>query len=358
MSEKIANPMGLDGFEFVEFTSLEPEKLMAKFLALGFVKVAKHRNKQVWLFRQGEINFILNGEPNSHAEQFALAHGDSACAMGFRVNDAQFALQRALALGAEEVESEANEDELLIPGIKGIGGSLIYFIDRYQQEMIYDYDFDWLEGVERNPVGSGLTYIDHLTHNLYRGQMDQWAEYYRKLFNFREIRFFDIEGEHTGLVSRAMCSPCNKIRIPLNEGKDDLSQIEEFMVDFKGEGIQHIALGTNNIYNTVETLRKKQIDFMDVPDVYYELLEKRLPNHGEDRQRLNKNYILVDGDTAIVPSKLLLQIFTKPMLGPVFFEIIQRKGDEGFGEGNFKALFESIERDQIRRGYIPTTRGE
>lgn len=346
------NPMGLDGFEFVEYTSVDPQKLAQQFEELGFAAIAKHKSKNVTLFRQGVTNFILNAEPTGYAAEFAKAHGPSACAMGFRVKDANFAFKRALKLGAEAFETPIESGELRLPAIKGIGGSLIYFIDQYGSQTIYDTDFEKIPGTDENPVGVGLTYIDHLTHNVERGNMDTWAEFYIKLFNFREIRYFDIEGNHTGLISRAMSSPCNKIRIPLNEAKDDLSQIEEFLHEFNGEGIQHIAMGTNDIYDTVEQLRKHDIDFLDVPDVYYEMIQDRLPDHGEDVERLNKNYILIDGTTTAGKHELLLQIFTNTMLGPVFFEIIQRKGDEGFGEGNFSALFESIERDQIRRGVI------
>lgn len=346
------NPMGLDGFEFVEYCSPEPDVLAKQFESLGFTAVARHKTKNVTRYQQGDINFILNAEPNSLAARFADEHGPSACAMGFRVKDADFAFKRALELGAEAYETSVAAGELTIPAIHGIGGSLIYFIDRYGDESIYDIDFNPIAGVAPKPVGVGLTYIDHLTHNVRQGQMDTWADFYIKLFNFREIRFFDIQGEHTGLISRAMSSPCDKIRIPLNEATDAQSQIEEFITEFNGEGIQHIALGTDDIFESVETLRTMGVDFMDVPDVYFEMIEDRLPGHGEDVARLNKNYILIDGDTTSGEKKLLLQIFTNTMLGPVFFEIIQRKGDEGFGEGNFKALFESIERDQIRRGVI------
>jgi 4-hydroxyphenylpyruvate dioxygenase len=350
--DEMDNPMGLDGFEFVEYTSPDPQKLAQQFESLGFAAIAKHRSKKVTLYRQGSINFIINVEPKSMAKEFAASHGASACAMGFRVKDATYAYKRALQLGAVPYESSIGAGELPIPAILGIGGSVIYFVDRYGKQSIYDIDFEPIAGASLQPVGAGLQIIDHLTHNVSRGQMDVWADYYRRLFNFREIRYFDIKGKHTGLISRAMSSPCNRIRIPLNEATEDTSQIEEFIREFNGEGIQHIALSTNNIYKSVEQLRKQHVVFMDVPDTYYEMLEERLPNHGEDLPRLHKNYIIVDGDTQHGEKKLLLQIFTETMLGPVFFEIIQRKGDEGFGEGNFKALFESIERDQIRRGVV------
>jgi 4-hydroxyphenylpyruvate dioxygenase len=346
------NPMGTDGFEFVEYTAPDPKALGRLFESMGFAAVARHRSKDVTLYRQGQINFIVNAEPDSFAQAFARVHGPSACAMAFRVADAAYAYRRAVALGAKPVAGKVGPMELNIPAIEGIGGSLIYLVDRYPPAgTIYDIDFRPLPGVDPNPKGAGLTYIDHLTHNVHRGRMDQWARFYETLFNFREIRYFDIEGKLTGLKSKAMTSPCGKIRIPINESSDEKSQIEEFLEAYKGEGIQHIALGADDIYATVEGLSAKGVTFLDTPDTYYELVDKRLPAHGEDLARLKADRILIDG----APTKeggRLLQIFTKTVIGPIFFEIIQRKGDEGFGEGNFRALFESIELDQIRRGVL------
>jgi 4-hydroxyphenylpyruvate dioxygenase len=346
------NPMGTDGFEFVEYTAPDTRALGRLFESMGFTAVAKHRSKDVLLYRQGDINFIVNHEPDSFAQAFARVHGPSACAMAFRVADAAYAFKRAVELGAKPVSGKVGPMELNIPAIEGIGGSVIYLVDRYgAQGSIYDIDFKPVPGVEQNPKGVGLTYVDHLTHNVHRGRMEQWAHFYEKLFNFREMRYFDIEGKLTGLKSKAMTSPCGKIRIPINESSDEKSQIEEFLDAYRGEGIQHIALGCTDIYKTVEALRAKKVKFLDTPDTYYELIDKRLPGHGENIARLKKNKLLVDG----APTKdggLLLQIFTKPVIGPIFFEIIQRKGDEGFGEGNFRALFESIELDQIRRGVL------
>lgn len=351
------NPMGTDGFEFVEYASLDPKPLEALFTSLGFTRIAKHRSKNVHLWRQGDINFILNAEKESHAEGFYSAHGPSANAMAFRVKDAAAAIARARSLGAEVVESKVGPMELNIPAIKGIGGSLLYLVDRYGSQSIYDIDFVPVEGADRHPRGVGLTLIDHLTHNVYRGQMDTWAGFYEKLFNFREIRYFDIEGKLTGLKSRAMTSPCGKIRIPINESADDKSQIEEYLREYKGEGIQHIALATGDIYGSVEALKGKGVRFMDPPpDTYYEQLDDRVAGHGEDVTRLKKNGILIDGAPESRPGAhdggILLQIFTATVIGPIFYEIIQRKGDEGFGEGNFRALFVSIEEDQVRRGVL------
>ena len=346
------NPMGTDGFEFIEYTAPDTKALGALFETMGFSAVARHRSKNVTLYRQGDVNFIVNAEPDSFAQAFARVHGPSACAMAFRVKDAPAAYERALSLGAKPFHGRVAPMELSIPAIKGIGGSLIYLVDRYGPAgSIYDIDFRPLPGAEARPKGVGLCAIDHLTHNVHRGRMAEWARFYERIFNFREIRYFDIEGKLTGLKSKAMTSPCGKIRIPINESSDSKSQIEEFLDAYNGEGIQHIALTTDDIYATVEKLKARKVKFLDTPDTYYELVGKRLPGHGENLAKLRKNRILIDG----APTKaggLLLQIFTETVIGPIFFEIIQRKGDEGFGEGNFKALFESMELDQIRRGVL------
>jgi len=350
----LENPMGTDGFEFVEYTAPDVELLRSLFARMGFPEVAHHKSKNVTLHKQGDCNFIINAEPGSYAEEYAKAHGPSACAMAFRVNDAKAAHARALGLGATNVEVKKGVGELNIPAIEGIGNSRLFFVDRYGGSgSIYDIDFDfhsdWQERMAEHD--SKLTYIDHLTHNVNRGRMSIWADFYERLFNFREIRYFDIEGKQTGLFSKAMTSPCGKIRIPLNESQDDKSQIEEFLREYGGEGIQHIALGSTDIYKSVDILRGRNIPFQDTPDTYYELLPERIKGHDESLAELEKRGILMDG----APTEgqgLLLQIFTANVIGPIFFEIIQRKGNEGFGEGNFKALFESIELDQIRRGVI------
>jgi len=351
-----ANPMGTDGIEFVEYAHPEPEKLEALFTTLGFSPVAKHRSKNVTLWRQGEINFVVNAEPDSFARRFAAEHGPCACAMAFRVVDAKYAYERAISLGAKPVDNKVGPMELAIPAIEGIGGSLIYFVDRYGDKgSIYDVDFVWTGEKDPKPEGAGFYYLDHLTHNVFRGRMDWWADWYGKLFNFRQIRFFDIEGKLTGLHSRAMTSPCGKIRIPINESADDKSQIEEYLRDYHGEGIQHVALGTEDIYGSVERLDANGLAFMPAPpDTYYEMTDERVPGHGEPIDKLKKQGILLDGEGVVGggETKILLQIFSATVLGPIFFEFIQRKGDDGFGEGNFRALFESIEEDQIRRGVL------
>ena len=352
MADLWENPMQTDGFEFVEFTAPEPEKLGKVFEMLGFVAVGRHRSKDVTLYRQGDVNLIVNGEKSGFPRSFAALHGPSACAIAFRVKDAAAAYKRALEQGAWGVETHAGPMELNIPAIKGIGDSLIYLVDRYGAKgSIYDVDFEPVEGAEVKPAGAGLTYLDHLTHNVHRGRMDEWSDFYERLFNFREIRYFDIEGKVTGLKSKAMTSPCGMIRIPINESSDDKSQIQEYLEEYHGEGIQHIAFGTDDIYATVEHMRSLGVPFQETPATYYDGVEGRVPGHGEDLTRMQANNILIDGGEG-QGGGLLLQIFTQTVIGPIFFEIIQRKGNEGFGEGNFKALFESIELDQIKRGYI------
>jgi 4-hydroxyphenylpyruvate dioxygenase len=343
------NPIGTDGFEFVEYTAPDVSRLYALFEQMGFRAVARHRSKDVTLYRQGDTNFIVNAERASHGARFAEAHGPSACAMAFRVKNAAEALRLLIERGAKPFAGQIGPMELNIPAIEGIGGSLIYLVDRYGERSIYDVDFvplDPARGVVHD--GAGITSVDHVTHNVYRGNMDQWAGFYERLFNFRQIRYFDIEGKLTGLKSRAMTSPDGMIRIPINESADERSQIAEYLHDYRGEGIQHIALGTRNIYETVEALQPR-VPFQETPDTYYERLDNRIKEHGEDIDRLRRNRILIDGTR---DDGLLLQIFTRNAIGPIFFEIIQRKGNDGFGEGNFRALFESIELDQIRRGAL------
>lgn len=355
MTDLFDNPMGLMGFEFIEFASPQPGLMEPVFAMMGFTKVAVHRSKKVSLYRQGEINLILNEEPKSQAAYFAAEHGPSACGMAFRVRDAQKAYERALELGAQPVDIPTGPMELRLPAIKGIGGAPLYLIDRFGEgNSIYDIDFVYLEGADRHPVGAGLKEIDHLTHNVYRGRMAYWAQFYEHLFNFREIRYFDIKGEYTGLTSKAMTAPDGKIRIPLNEESAKGSgQIEEFLMQFNGEGIQHVAFLTDDLIATWDKLKAMGMRFMTAPpQTYYEMLEGRLPGHGEPTAELQRRGILLDGTSEGGNRRLLLQIFSETLMGPVFFEFIQRKGDDGFGEGNFKALFESIERDQLRRGVL------
>jgi len=353
MADLFDNPMGLDGFEFVEFAAPERGMLESVFEKIGFAHVARHRSKDVDLWRQGDVNFIINYEPKSHAFYYAQEHGPSACGMAFRVRDAKKAYAMAIENGAQPMETPTGPMELRLPAIKGIGGALLYLIDRYEEgASIYDIDFEYLEGVDRHPEGCGFKVIDHLTHNVYRGRMDYWADYYERLFNFREIRYFDIKGEYTGLLSRAMTAPDGKIRIPLNEeGAGGKGQIEEFLMQYNGEGIQHIAFSCDDLIACWDRLKERGVPFMTAPpDTYYAMLEERLPGHGEPVGELQQRGILLDGSTEDGDPRLLLQIFSETLVGPIFFEFIQRKKDDGFGEGNFKALFESIERDQLARG--------
>ena len=355
MADLFDNPMGLMGFEFVEFASPTPGVLEPVFERMGFSLVAKHRSKDVVLYRQGDINFIVNREHTSVAGYFAAEHGPSACGMAFRVRDSHKAYKRALELGAQPIALNPGPMELNLPAIKGIGGAPLYLIDRFEDgKSIYDIDFEFIDGVPRNPVGHGLKLIDHLTHIVYRGRMAFWAGFYERLFNFKEIRFFDIKGEHTGLTSKALTAPDGKIRIPLNEeSRQGGGQIEEYLMAFNGEGIQHIALVCDDLVQTVDQLAMAGVPLMTAPnDVYYDMLQERLPGHGHNVADLQSRGILMDGTTEGGIPRLLLQIFSQTQLGPVFFEFIQRQGDDGFGEGNFKALFESLERDQIQRGAL------
>ncbi|HEY7242104.1 MAG TPA: 4-hydroxyphenylpyruvate dioxygenase [Burkholderiales bacterium] len=357
------NPMGTEGFEFIEYAAPDPAAMAGVFERMGFRAIARHRHKEVTLYRQGEINFILNADPESFAQRFARLHGPSVCAIAFRVQDAAAAYRRATSHGAWGFANQAGPGELNIPAIKGVGDSLIYFVDRWRGKNgarpgdignigFYDVDFEPLEGATLDPAGHGLRYIDHLTHNVHRGRMKEWAEFYERIFNFREIRYFDIEGQVTGVKSRALTSPCGRIRIPINEeGNEKSGQISEYLDTYRGEGIQHIAMGARDLAATVDALRASGVKLLETPDTYYELVDKRIPGHGEDIAELRARKILIDGR----PGELLLQIFSENQLGPIFFEFIQRKGDEGFGEGNFKALFESIELDQMRRGVLKTS---
>lgn len=358
--------MGTDGFEFVEYAAPDPFAMGKLFEQMGFVAIARHRHKNVLLYRQGEINFIVNAEPDSFAQRFTHLHGPSICAIAFRVEDAKRAYDRAISLGAWGYAERAGPGELNIPAIKGIGDSLIYLVDRWRGKHcakegeignigFFDADFEPLPGASScatlSPRGHGLNHIDHLTHNVHRGRMGEWADFYTRLFNFREVRYFDIEGQVTGVKSKAMTSPCGKIRIPINEeGKETSGQIQEYLDSYHGEGIQHIALASDELVATVDALSGQGLRLLDTNDTYYELVDKRIPGHGENVSELKKRKILIDGK----PGDLLLQVFSENQLGPIFFEFIQRKGNQGFGEGNFKALFESIELDQIRRGVLGT----
>jgi 4-hydroxyphenylpyruvate dioxygenase len=348
------NPIGTDGFEFVEFAHPRPDELAALFTRMGYAAVARHKTKAITVYRQGDINYILNAEPGAFATRFVAAHGPCAAAMAWRVVDARQAFAHAVSLGAEPYEGA--DKTLDAPAIKGIGGSLLYFIDRYGAKgSPYAAEFDWIGAPDPKPKGVGFYYLDHLTHNVRRGHMDTWFGFYTRLFNFRQIRFFDIEGKHTGLFSRALTSPCGRIRIPINESADANSQIEEFLREYKGEGIQHIAVGSDALYDATDALAANGLQFMPgPPDAYYENSFRRVRGHAEPVARMKPHGILIDGEGVVDGggTKILLQVFSRTVIGPIFFEFIQRKGDDGFGEGNFKALFESIEEDQIRRGVL------
>jgi 4-hydroxyphenylpyruvate dioxygenase len=348
------NPMGIDGFEFVEFAAPEGqgEAMHDYFRRMGFSAVLRHKTRPITVYRQGGVNFLLNEDPDSFASDFAKAHGPSACGFAIRfTRPASKVYDMVLANGGEAPAGRIDTKAVDAPVVNGIGDCMLYLVDRYGDRGSMYEDYLPVQGAELNPRGFGLTFIDHLTHNLYFGNMQKWSDYYEKLFNFREIRYFDIKGAKTGLVSKAMTAPDGIVRIPLNESSDPKSQINEYLDAYKGEGIQHIALFTDDIYSTVEKMREQGIAFLETPDAYFEVIDQRVPDHGEDVPRLARNRILIDADPETKQRKLL-QIFTQNAFGPIFFEIIQRKGNEGFGEGNFQALFESIERDQIKRGVL------
>ena len=345
------NPAGTDGFEFVEFAHEDPSELRALFTKMGYAKVAKHKAKNIELWQQGDITYVLNAETDSFGARFVEEHGPCAPSMGWRVVDAQHAFERAVAKGATPYESD---DKVLdVPAIYGIGGSLIYFIDQYYDTSPYNEEYEWL--AQSKPAGVGFYYLDHLTHNVFKGNMDKWFRFYGDLFNFKEIRFFDIEGKYTGLLSRALTSPCGRIRIPINEDRGETGQIVAYLKKYKGEGIQHIAVGARDVYDATDAIYDNGLRFMPGPnDAYYEQSYERVSGHDEPLDRMKKHGILIDGEGVVDggETKILLQIFSKTVIGPIFFEFIQRKGDDGFGEGNFKALFESIEQEQINNGEL------
>ena len=345
------NPAGTDGFEFVEFAHPDPQELRELFERMGYTHVANHRTRAVELWQQGDITYILNADPESFAAGFVAEHGPCAPSMGWRVADAEAACRQAGEKGA--VRYEGPGKALDVPAIYGIGGSLLYFVDQYYDTSPYNEEFDWI--ATSKPAGVGFWYLDHLTHNVHKGNMDKWFRFYGDLFNFREIRFFDIEGKYTGLLSRALTSPCGRIRIPINEDRGETGQIVSYLKKYNGEGIQHIAVGARDIYDSTDEIASQGLKFMPgPPETYYDLSYERVTGHDEPVDRMKKHGILIDGEGVVDggETRILLQIFSKTVIGPIFFEFIQRKGDDGFGEGNFKALFESIEQEQIRAGEI------
>ena len=342
------NPAGLKGVDFIEYTSPEPKKLAQLWRSMGFQHKGHHKTKQVDLFGQGHTYFILNREKNTFAEDFSRQHGPSVCALAFRVRCAQTALKQSVAKGARALVSPDKQSHSF-PAIYGVGESLIYFVE----EDISHFKKEFKNpSPEETKISAGLLSVDHLTHNVRQGDMQKWCDFYQEIFNFRETRYFDIQGSKTGLVSKVMRSPCGTITIPINEpakgDKGQKSQIQEFLEELNGAGVQHIALSSRDIVTSVQKLKQQGICFMDVPDTYYDTLLERVPSLKEDVSHLRENKILADGDD----KNYLLQIFTKNVIGPVFYEVITRQGHDGFGEGNFQALFDAIERDQIQRGYL------
>lgn len=348
------NPAGTDGFEFVEFAHPEPEELRELFLRMGFAHVANHKTQQIELWQQGDITYVLNAESDSFASRFVEAHGPCAPSMGWRVADADQAFAQAVSKGADPYEGDGKA--LDVPAIVGIGGSLLYFVDQYYDTSPYNEEYEWI--AQSKPAGVGFYYLDHLTHNVHKGNMDTWFRFYGDLFNFREIRFFDIAGKFSGLLSRALTSPCGRIRIPINEDRGETGQIVAYLKKYKGEGIQHIAVGSHNIYDSTDEIAARGLKFMPGPPAaYYKQSNERVVGHSEPIERMQNHGILIDGEGVVDggETKILLQIFSKTVIGPIFFEFIQRKGDDGFGEGNFQALFESIEQEQIDSGELASS---
>jgi len=345
------NPAGTDGFEFVEFAHPEPQALRDLFARMGFTLTARHPERAVELWQQGDITYILNDEPGSHGRRFVEEHGPCAPSMGWRVVDAAHAFAHAVANGATPYEGPGKL--LDWPAIVGIGGSLIYFTDDYGPG-INPYDgFDFVTAAK--PAGVGFHYLDHLTHNVHKGNMDLWFGFYQRLFGFRQIRFFDIEGKYTGLYSRALTSPCGRIRIPINEDRGETGQIVEYLRRYNGEGIQHIAVGTDDLYTATDEIAARGLKFMPKPPMaYYELSKTRVIGHEEPLERMAQHGILIDGEGVVDggETRILLQIFSKTVIGPIFFEFIQRKGDDGFGEAISAPCLKSIEADQIERGVL------
>ncbi len=344
-----ANDLGLDGIEFAEFTSPNSQQLEDLFLAFGFSKVLQHESKNVDYYNQGDIHFLVNNQAGSFAESFNQKHGPSLSSMGWRVKNANEAFEKAVARGAKPATrcdyTKGGKD---IPAIMGIGDSLIYFIDNYQDANRYKE-----LGFKPHPSAikvetKGFEFIDHLTNNVHNGTMQQWSNFYKNIFGFEEVRYFDIRGVKTGLQSYALRSPCGKFCIPINEASDAKSQINEYLEEYNGPGVQHIAFSTNDIVSSLSKLKNTQIETLDIDEEYYQEVFDRVPGVTEDHKTLEEYNILVDGDE----EGYLLQIFTKNVIGPIFIEIIQRKNHLSFGEGNFGALFRSIEKDQQKRGYL------
>lgn len=342
------NPVGIDGVDFIEYASADIKFFEELFKKFGFEEAASAHGKNIKLYRQGQINFILNSDPQSFASEFARLHGPAICSTGFRVFDANKAFEIAVSRGARPYDGgEQKKGVTPFPAVYGIGDSLIYFVDEKNHQQLYKEN---LPVKQQEPfTGFGFSAIDHFTNNVPQGEMQKWCDFYIQIFNFREARFFDIRGQKTGLISKVMRSPCGKFSVPINEPTEAKSQIQEYLDEYKGSGIQHLAMLTDDINSTVERLKNKEIQFLSPPPhVYYEMLHERVPNIRENMEQIEKNAILIDGNA----EGYLLQIFTKNIIGPIFFEVIQRKGHDGFGDGNFQALFDAIERDQRERGYL------
>lgn len=349
--EMAENFLNLDGIDFVEFSSSSPEYLENLFFEFGFSKLLNHKSKDISCFQQGDITIMLNREKDSFADSFQKLHGPSISAMAWRVKDPKQALETAIQNGAKKSDSSdytyANGE--VVPAIYGIGDSLIYFIEDGRESDL-NYQRIGFERLEKPVIvkDKGFLLIDHMTNNVYKGTMEEWAQFYKKVFGFEEVRYFDIKGEKTGLISYALRSPCGKFCIPINEADEAKSQINEYLEEYKGPGIQHLAFLTRDLLHSLHELENTSINTLDIKEDYYESVFNRVPNVKEDKAEIERLNVLVDGDE----EGYLLQIFTKNIVGPIFVEMIQRENHLSFGEGNFQALFDSIERDQMRRGVL------
>ncbi|WP_133407473.1 4-hydroxyphenylpyruvate dioxygenase [Parashewanella tropica] len=341
------NPLGLQGIEFTEYATPDTDFMHKAFLDFGFSKIKKHKEKEIYYYNQNNIHFLLNQERQGFSAEFAKSHGPAITSMGWRVEDAEFAFKTAVERGAKAAADDAKD--LPYPAIYGIGDSLIYFIDVYgDEDNIYKQDFVDLENPDLVQE-KGFMEVDHLTNNVYKGTMQHWADFYKDIFGFTEVRYFDINGMQTGLTSFALRSPDGSFCIPINEGKnDDKNQIDEYLKEYDGPGVQHLAFTSRDIVASLDAMEGSSIKTLDIIPEYYDTIFDKLPQITEDRERIKHHQILCDGDE----NGYLLQIFTKNLFGPIFIEIIQRKNNLGFGEGNFTALFQSIERDQMRRGVL------
>lgn len=348
--------LGIRGIDHIEFAVSNLEAASQLYTRLGFEKIASReisqRQLKTFLFGQGKIRVMVTQSAlkTDPVAQYVQLHGDGVMAIGFSCDNAVTALELTVSRGADlhaspkRIEREFGTVEKA--SIKAMGDVALTFIHRTGE--LFDEGFD--NPVSYDPTGFGLQKIDHITINVEKGKMKSWAQFFEKVLGLKNTRFFDIHTEKTGLYSFVMESPDGCVKMPINEPTEDASQIQEFLNINHGPGVQHIALSTVSLIDSLNALRRSGVLFLEVPDTYYDAVPKRVPDLREDLSQLQSLGILADGDS----KGYLLQIFSQNLVGPFFYEFIQREGNDGFGEGNFRALFEAIERDQIRRGILRT----